>query len=66
MTVSVIPDGGEPIASDFTFDGLGTDVFPVVTPRCDHMRVKISGHGAVRVYSISYETETVGDMPERR
>lgn len=66
MTVSVIPDGGEPIASDFTFDGLGTDVFPVVTPRCDHMRVKISGHGAVRVYSISYETETVGDMPGRR
>lgn len=66
MTVSVIPDGGEPIASDFTFDGLGTAVFSVVTPRCDHMRVRINGHGAVRVYSISYETETVGDMPERR
>lgn len=66
MTVSVIPDGGEPIASDFTFDGLSTAVFSVVTPRCDHMRVRISGHGAVKVYSLSYETETVGDMPERR
>ena len=66
MTVSVIPDGGEPIASDFTFEGLGTAVFWVVTPRCDHMRVRISGHGTVKVYSISYETETVGDTPERR
>lgn len=66
MTVSVIPDGGEPVSADFTFDGVGTAVFPVVTPRCDHMRARISGHGAVKVYSLSYETETVGDTPERR
>lgn len=66
MTVSMIPDGSEPISADFTFDGFGTVVFPVVTPRCDHMRVKISGHGAVRIYSLSYETETVSDTPERR
>ena len=66
MTVSMIPDGSDPISADFTFDGFGTVVFPVVTPRCDHMRVKISGHGAVRIYSLSYETETVSDTPERR
>ena len=66
MTVSVIPDDGEPIAADFTFDGLATVVFPIVTPRCNHMRVKISGHGAVRINSLWYETETVSDTPERR
>ncbi len=66
MTVSVIPDDCEPIAADFTFDGLATVVFPIVTPRCNHMRVKISGHGAVRINSLWYETETVSDTPERR
>lgn len=66
MSVCIEADGDEQTALDYVFDGMQTVVLPIATPRCDHMRVKINGHGAVKIYSVSYETETVGDMPERR
>ena len=66
MSVNIVSDGEEQTALDHVFDGMQTVVLPITTPRCDHMRVKISGRGAVKIYSVSYETETVGDMPERR
>lgn len=65
MTVTVETDGEVLISTDYTFDRKGTAVVPIVTPRCDHMRYKIGGNGNVKIYSISFETETVGDMPER-
>ena len=36
-------------------------MMPVVTPRVDHARIRISGVGGVKIYSISYETESAGD-----
>ncbi len=36
-------------------------LMPVVTPRVDHARIRISGIGGVKIYSISYETESAGD-----
>lgn len=30
-------------------------------PRCDHYRLRLSGHGAVRVYSIALTTETLSE-----
>ena len=66
MTVTVKTDGEVQSVTDYTFDRKGTVVVPIVTPRCDHMRYRIGGHGDVKIYSISFETETVGDTPERR
>lgn len=66
MTVSAAADGAEPVTVDCIFDGMETAVIPIETPRCDHVRLKISGSGAIKIYSVSYETETVGDLPERR
>lgn len=64
VKVSLATNGGEWLtASDFTAPNKRTVLMPVVTPRCDHMRFKISGKGEAKIYSISYETETVGDKP---
>lgn len=66
MTVTVETDGEVQSVTDYAFDRKGTVVVPIITPRCDHMRYRIGGHGDVKIFSISFETETVGDTPERR
>lgn len=40
---------------------VGTVMLPVRPKRCDHFRLRISGHGQVMVYSISKQLETGGD-----
>ena len=44
-----------------TGNGLGTFVLPVIPKRCDHVRYRLSGHGGVRIYSISRIMEVGGD-----
>ena len=64
VKVEIAADGGDwLVGCDFTAPGKRTFVMPVVTPRCDHMRFRISGKGDAKIYSISFETETVGDKP---
>ena len=62
VKVELACDGGDwLIVSDFTAPYKRSFLMPIVTPRCDHMRYRISGKGNSKIYSISYETETVGD-----
>ena len=39
-------------------------LLPIVPRRCDHMRLRLSGTGEVRVYSISRMVEAGSDVPE--
>lgn len=48
-------------AADFTAHRKQSFVMPIITERCDHMKMRIRGKGYARIYSISYETEAVGD-----
>lgn len=48
-------------AADFTSSKKQSFIMPIITERCDHMRLRICGKGYAKIYSISYETETVGD-----
>lgn len=66
LSVCIEADGKATPVRDYVLSGLETLVLPITTPRCDHMRVKLDGRGDVKIYSLSYETETVGDLPERR
>lgn len=50
------------LGCDFTSPQKRSVQIPIATPRCDHMRLRISGIGEARIYSIAYETETVGDV----
>ena len=36
-------------------------VIPVIPRRCDHFRVKITGHGTARIYDLSRVMEVGGD-----
>ena len=47
-----------------TVAGTGADafVFPVIPRRCDHFRIRLSGRGGVRVYSMSKILEQGSDM----
>ena len=40
-----------------------TVTLPIITPRCEHMRIRIEGVGMAKIYSIYYETETVEGRP---
>ena len=40
---------------------LQTFVLPVVPKRCDHLRVKLTGHGGVKIYDLSRIMEVGGD-----
>ena len=44
--------------------GIGTDafIFPVIPRRCDHFRIKLSGKGSVRIYSMAKILEQGSDM----
>lgn len=44
--------------------GQGTTTFmvPVKPKRCDHFRIKLSGHGTVRLYSFSKQFEGGTDI----
>lgn len=44
--------------------GLGTDafIFPVIPRRCDHFRIRLSGRGGVRLYSMAKIVEQGSDM----
>ena len=67
VTVELSCDGEDfTMAMDFTAAHKRSVQMPIVTPRCDHMRIRISGEGNAKIYSISYETETVGERPMRR
>lgn len=59
--VKVSIDTGESwmLAADFTSAKKQTVTLPVITPRCEHMRIRIDGEGMAKIYSIYYETETV-------
>lgn len=48
-------------AADFTAHKKQSFVMPIITERCDHMRMRIRGSGVAKIYSVSFETETVGD-----
>lgn len=47
-----------------TIAGKGTNafVFPVVPRRCDHFRIRLSGKGSVRIYSMAKMLEQGSDM----
>lgn len=47
-----------------TVAGRGMDafVFPVIPRRCDHFRIRLSGRGSVRVYSMAKVLEQGSDM----
>lgn len=63
LKVSLACDGGEfTLAGDYTASGKRTVLLPIVTPRCDHMRIRLDGKGYVKVYSIYYETETASEI----
>lgn len=67
VTVELECDGGDwQKAMDFTAAYKRSVLLPILTPRCDHMRIRIGGSGNAKIYSISYETETVGERPMRR
>lgn len=42
--------------------GHGTFTVPVIPRRCDHMRLKLSGKGVVRVFSIAKILELGSDL----
>lgn len=44
------------------FDKTGSVTIPYITPRCDHMRIKLVGRGDVKIYSISRKTESGSDL----
>ncbi len=48
-------------AADFTAPQKQSFVMPIITERCDHMRIRIRGKGMATVYSVSFETEAAGD-----
>lgn len=42
--------------------GLGTIILPIIPQRCDHMRIRISGNGQAKIYSICKEIEEGGEI----
>lgn len=49
-------------AGDFHLPTTGTVTIPVRPRRCDHMRLKLVGHGDVRIYSIARLLERGSDV----
>ncbi len=39
-------------------------LLPIVPRRCDHMRLRVSGRGEMRLYSLSRVLERGSDIPE--
>lgn len=62
VLVELLGDDGEwYVAMKYMSPHKRTFLMPVVTPRVDHARIRISGVGGVKIYSVSYETESAGD-----
>lgn len=40
----------------------GSFILPFITPRCDHLRIKIEGKGNVKIYSISRKIENGSEL----
>ena len=47
---------------DRVFDKTGSLHLPFITPRCDHLRIKIQGRGDVKIYSISRKIESGSEL----
>lgn len=45
-----------------TIDKTGSFTLPFITPRCDHMRIRITGKGDVKIYSISRKVELGSEL----
>lgn len=45
-----------------TFEKTGSLMVPFITPRCDHMRIKIQGTGDIKIYSISRKIESGSEL----
>lgn len=59
VRIEIAADGGDFLLSgDYTAPGRQSVTLPVVTPRCDRMRVRISGKGSAKIYSMYYEIES--------
>lgn len=50
------------IQSESVFDKTGSLLLPFITPRCDHLRIKIQGKGDVKIYSISRKIESGSEL----
>ncbi len=47
---------------DRYFEKTGSLVLPFITPRCDHLRIKIKGKGYIKIYSIARKIESGSDL----
>ena len=47
---------------DKTVDKTGSFTLPFITPRCDHLRIKIKGKGDIKIYSISRKVESGSEL----
>ena len=47
---------------EMTGKGIHTYLFPIIPVRCDHMKIKISGKGDMKLFSISKILEEGGDV----
>ncbi len=47
---------------DTAFDKTGSLILPFITPRCDHLRIKIQGKGDVKIYSVSRKIESGSEL----
>lgn len=45
-----------------TVSETGSVALPFITPRCDHLKIRISGKGNVKIFSISRKTETGSEL----
>lgn len=48
--------------TDVKLEKTGSVVLPCITPRCDHLRIKIEGKGDIKIYSISRKTERGSEL----
>ena len=49
---------------DKTVDKTGSFTLPFITPRCDHLRIRIKGKGDIKIYSISRKIESGSELNE--
>lgn len=47
---------------DTVFEETGSLLLPFITPRCDHMRIRIEGKGDIKIYSIARKIESGSDL----
>lgn len=45
-----------------TFEKTGSLMVPFISPRCDHLRLRIKGTGDVKIYSIGRKTESGSEL----